>query len=69
MGGWGWAVLASRRAPSPAALLPALLGWGETDSAAMESGAAGLAALFSGLPMIDADARVLAILSEGPEDA
>ena len=37
--------------------------------ASTPSGAAGLAALFSGLPMIDADARVLAILSEGPEDA
>lgn len=37
--------------------------------ASTPSGAAGLAALFSGLSMIDADARVLAILSEGPEDA
>ncbi|MCC0062800.1 MAG: pyridoxal-phosphate dependent enzyme [Defluviimonas sp.] len=32
------------------------------------SGAAGLAALISGLPGIGADARVFAILSEGPED-
>lgn len=32
------------------------------------SGAAGLAALFAGLPGIGAEARVLAILSEGPED-
>lgn len=32
------------------------------------SGAAGLAALLAGLPEIPGDARVLAILSEGPED-
>ncbi len=32
------------------------------------SGGAGLAALLAGLPGIAADARVLAILSEGPED-
>ncbi|MGG7568488.1 pyridoxal-phosphate dependent enzyme [Rhodovulum sp. DZ06] len=31
------------------------------------SGVAGLAALFAGLPGVGADARVLAILSEGPE--
>ena len=33
------------------------------------SGGAGLAALLAGLPDIGRDARVLAILSEGPEDA
>lgn len=32
------------------------------------SGGAGLAALIAGLPGVGADARVLAILSEGPED-
>lgn len=32
------------------------------------SGAAGVAALLAGLPMVGPDARVLAILSEGPED-
>ena len=32
------------------------------------SGAAGIAALLAGLPQIGADAHVLAILSEGPED-
>ena len=33
------------------------------------SGAAGLAAVFAGRPALPADARVLAIVSEGPEDA
>lgn len=33
------------------------------------SGGAGIAALLAGRPKLDADARVLAILSEGPEDA
>lgn len=33
------------------------------------SGGAGLAALLGGLPGVGADARVLAIVSEGPEDA
>ncbi|MBF9030347.1 pyridoxal-phosphate dependent enzyme [Rhodobacterales bacterium HKCCE3408] len=32
------------------------------------SGAAGLAALLAGLPGLSSDARILAILSEGPED-
>ena len=32
------------------------------------SGGAGMAALIAGLPGLGADARVLAILSEGPED-
>lgn len=32
------------------------------------SGAAGVAALLAGVPGVGADARVLAILSEGPED-
>lgn len=41
----------------------------ELGLASTPSGAAGLAALLSGLPMIGHDARVLAILSEGPEDA
>ncbi len=41
----------------------------ELGLASTPSGAAGLAALMAGLPMVGPDARVLAILSEGPEDA
>ena len=36
--------------------------------ASTPSGAAGIAALLAGLPQVGADAHVLAILSEGPED-